>query len=114
MSIDVKNESYYSFSKDYVELFGLLQKGFRIACFVDFNYSSLKETCSPSRDICTAYEISGDYVVCSRGREYGSVGDIRHFKEFDNDLDRFIYLCNDLNLSFIKSDKPIGNDNNDK
>lgn len=111
MSIDVKNESYYSNSRDYVELFGLLQKGFRIACFVDFNYSSLKDVCAPSRDICTAYEIAGDYVIASRGREYGSVGDLRYFKEFDNDLDRFVHLCSDLNLSFIKSDKTINDDN---
>ena len=82
----------YQTSKDYKRLKELLDKGYDIVCWADYErYDG--HVC---RDICHARKMDDTYIISARGIEYGSYWDGRIA------YDSFEEMCEDNHIEFIE------------
>ena len=97
-------EEYYNISKDYEELYDLVNAGNKIFCFAD--YSGMNRRKPPLRDLCLCKRTRYDNIEFqSRGMCYGSVSndDLDVFAKTEKGL--FIILCNECHIEWVKNNK---------
>ena len=88
----------YNLSKDYATLFNLIQQGFQIPCFVNFDWDRkgdfVRDLC-----ICRRYK-EYDIQLSARGVGYGGVHPWN--KEHWDEKELFLKRCEQLDLEYIE------------
>jgi hypothetical protein len=85
----------YKLSRDYGRLIYLLDKGYEIVCWADYNWDKDDKT-RTCRDICHARKIDNHYSVGVRGIEYCS-----YYIRTDPQNYSFATLLKMSNIEFI-------------
>jgi hypothetical protein len=101
-----KNINGYELSKDYTRLKALLDKGYLVVCFVDFNFRDLEEKgYPPCRDICQGRK-SKDYNTYDFGAR--GISYLDWSSSFSKEYEKyptFEQMCKMGNIEFIDINK---------
>jgi len=96
-------ESIYNLSKDYEELFSLVDSGMEVLCYVDYSYRDNDP--NPSRDVAKCRKIDETIQVGARGIEYGGVSTWEVVRSGLTKEELFIKECHRMNLEWIRPSK---------